>query len=121
MTAFDVLYKTDQNTYFISSLNILYIYILICIWDMHNVCNGDIIVCTPEVAWRVSIRTGLAPLLAAVCQATHFASAVSILSSTSTNISFYSKCHVTSNKANSKLECAEDKFQTRGWVQGCEK
>jgi hypothetical protein len=33
----------------------------------------------------------------------------------------YSKCHVTSNKANSNLECAEDKFQTRGWVQGCEK
>jgi hypothetical protein len=33
----------------------------------------------------------------------------------------YSKCHVTSNKANNNLECAEDKFQTRGWVQGCEK
>jgi hypothetical protein len=33
----------------------------------------------------------------------------------------YSKCHVTSNKAKSNLECAEDKFQTRGWVQGCEK
>jgi hypothetical protein len=33
----------------------------------------------------------------------------------------YSKCHVTSNKANSDLECAEDKFQIRGWVQGCEK
>jgi hypothetical protein len=28
----------------------------------------------------------------------------------------YSKCHVTSNKANSNLECAEDKFQKRGWV-----
>jgi hypothetical protein len=33
----------------------------------------------------------------------------------------FRKCHVTSNKANSNLECAEDKFQTRGWVQGCEK
>jgi hypothetical protein len=33
----------------------------------------------------------------------------------------YSKCHVTSNKANSNLECAEDKFQTRGLVQGFEK
>jgi hypothetical protein len=33
----------------------------------------------------------------------------------------YSKCHVTSNKANSNLECAEDKFQTRGWIEGCEK
>jgi hypothetical protein len=29
----------------------------------------------------------------------------------------YSKCHVTSNKVTSKLECAEDKFQTRGWVR----
>jgi hypothetical protein len=35
--------------------------------------------------------------------------------------SCYSKCHVTSNKANSNLEWAEDQFQTRGWVQGCEK
>jgi hypothetical protein len=26
----------------------------------------------------------------------------------------YSKCHVTSNKAKSNLECAEVKFQTRG-------
>jgi hypothetical protein len=25
----------------------------------------------------------------------------------------YSKCHVTSNKANSNLECAEDKFQKK--------
>jgi hypothetical protein len=25
----------------------------------------------------------------------------------------YSKCHVTSNKVTSKIECAEDKFQTR--------
>jgi carbamoylphosphate synthase small subunit len=33
----------------------------------------------------------------------------------------YSKCHVTSNKAKSNLECAEEKFQTRGWVRGCEK
>jgi hypothetical protein len=33
----------------------------------------------------------------------------------------YSMCHVTSNKANSNLECAEEKFQTRGWVRGCEK
>jgi hypothetical protein len=33
----------------------------------------------------------------------------------------YSKCHVTSNKAKSNLECAEEKFQTRWWVQGCEK
>jgi hypothetical protein len=32
-----------------------------------------------------------------------------------------SKCHVTSNKAKSNLECAEDKFQTRGCVRGCEK
>jgi hypothetical protein len=30
----------------------------------------------------------------------------------------YSKCHVTSNKAKSNLECAEDKFQTRGWIRG---
>jgi hypothetical protein len=37
------------------------------------------------------------------------------------NTNEYSKCDVTSNKANSNLECAEDKFQTRGWVQGCEK
>jgi hypothetical protein len=29
----------------------------------------------------------------------------------------YSKCHVTSNKAKSNLECAEEKFQTRGWVR----
>jgi hypothetical protein len=29
----------------------------------------------------------------------------------------YSKCHLTSNKVTSKLECAEDKFQTRGWVR----
>jgi hypothetical protein len=29
----------------------------------------------------------------------------------------YSKCHVTSNKVTSKLECAENKFQTRGWVR----
>jgi hypothetical protein len=36
-------------------------------------------------------------------------------------INLYIKGHVTSNKANSNLECAEDKFQTRGWVQGCEK
>jgi hypothetical protein len=27
------------------------------------------------------------------------------------------KCHVTSNKVTSKLECAEDKFQTRRWVR----
>jgi hypothetical protein len=33
----------------------------------------------------------------------------------------YSKCHVTSNKVTSKFECAEDKFQTRGWVPGREK
>jgi hypothetical protein len=33
------------------------------------------------------------------------------------NETIYSKCHVTSNKVTSKLECAEDKFQTRGWVQ----
>jgi hypothetical protein len=33
-------------------------------------------------------------------------------------IQCYSKCHVTSNKAKSNLECAEDKFQTRGWVRG---
>jgi hypothetical protein len=33
----------------------------------------------------------------------------------------YSKCHVTSNKDKSNLECAEEKFQTRGWVRGCEK
>jgi hypothetical protein len=33
----------------------------------------------------------------------------------------YSKCHVTSNKAKSNLECAEEKFQTRGWVRVCEK
>jgi hypothetical protein len=33
----------------------------------------------------------------------------------------YSKCHVTSNRAKSNLECAEDKFQTRGWVRGYEK
>jgi hypothetical protein len=33
----------------------------------------------------------------------------------------YSKCHVTSNKAKSKLECAEVKFQTRGRVRGCGK
>jgi hypothetical protein len=32
-------------------------------------------------------------------------------------VMFYSKCHVTSNKVTSKLECAEDKFQTRGWVR----
>jgi hypothetical protein len=30
----------------------------------------------------------------------------------------YSKCHVTSNKAKSNLECAEEKFQTRGWGRG---
>jgi hypothetical protein len=29
----------------------------------------------------------------------------------------YSKCHVTSNKAKSNLECAEEQFQTRGWVR----
>jgi hypothetical protein len=29
----------------------------------------------------------------------------------------YSKCHVTSNKVTSKLECAEGKFQTREWVR----
>jgi hypothetical protein len=28
----------------------------------------------------------------------------------------YSKCHVTSNKAKSNLECAEDKFQTENSV-----
>jgi hypothetical protein len=28
----------------------------------------------------------------------------------------YGKCHVTSNKAKSNLECAEEIFQTRGWV-----
>jgi hypothetical protein len=33
----------------------------------------------------------------------------------------YSKCHVTSNKAKSNLECTEEKFQTRGWVWKCEK
>jgi hypothetical protein len=33
---------------------------------------------------------------------------------------YYSKCHVTSNKAKSNLECAEVKFQTRGWVRGCD-
>jgi hypothetical protein len=33
---------------------------------------------------------------------------------------WYSKRHVTSNKAKSNLECAEEKFQTRGWVGGCE-
>jgi hypothetical protein len=36
-------------------------------------------------------------------------------------LGWYGKCHVTSNKANSNLECAEEKFQTREWVQGCEK
>jgi hypothetical protein len=36
-------------------------------------------------------------------------------------ITIISKCHVTSNKVTSKLECAEDKFQTRGWVPGREK
>jgi hypothetical protein len=30
-------------------------------------------------------------------------------------LSSYSKCHVTSNKVTSKLECAEDKFQRWGW------
>jgi hypothetical protein len=34
---------------------------------------------------------------------------------------WYSKCHVTSNRAKSNLECAEEEFQTRGWVRGCEK
>jgi hypothetical protein len=29
----------------------------------------------------------------------------------------YSKCHVTSNKVTSEIECAEDKFQTREWVR----
>jgi hypothetical protein len=29
----------------------------------------------------------------------------------------YSKCHVTSNKAKSNFQCAEEKFQTRGWVR----
>jgi hypothetical protein len=29
----------------------------------------------------------------------------------------YGKCHETSNKVTSKLECAGDKFQTRGWVR----
>jgi hypothetical protein len=43
---------------------------------------------------------------------THFLSQIKI---------YYSKCHVTSNKANSNLQCAEEKFQTRGWVQRCEK
>jgi hypothetical protein len=33
----------------------------------------------------------------------------------------YSKCHVTLNKAKSNLECAEEKFQTRGWVRVYEK
>jgi hypothetical protein len=33
-------------------------------------------------------------------------------------IEFYSKCHVTSDKAVSKPECAEENFQTRGWVLG---
>jgi hypothetical protein len=37
------------------------------------------------------------------------------------HLSYYSKCHVTSNKAKSNLECAEVKFQTRGWVRGCDK
>jgi hypothetical protein len=32
----------------------------------------------------------------------------------------YSKCLLTSNKAKSNLGCAEEKFQTRGWVLGCE-
>jgi hypothetical protein len=32
----------------------------------------------------------------------------------------YRQCHVTSNKAKSNLGCAEEKFQTRGWVLGCE-
>jgi hypothetical protein len=36
-------------------------------------------------------------------------------------LSLYSKCHVTSNKAKSNLECAEEKFQTRGWVRGYKK
>jgi hypothetical protein len=31
------------------------------------------------------------------------------------------QCHLTSNKFASKLECAEDEFQTRGWVPGREK
>jgi hypothetical protein len=33
----------------------------------------------------------------------------------------YITCHLTSNKVAIKLECAEDKFQTRGWVPGREK
>jgi hypothetical protein len=36
----------------------------------------------------------------------------------SKNVSYYSKCLVTSNKAKSNLGCAEEKFQTRGWVLG---
>jgi hypothetical protein len=36
-------------------------------------------------------------------------------------LTWYSKCHVTSNKAKSNLECTEEEFQTRGWVRGCEK
>jgi hypothetical protein len=36
-------------------------------------------------------------------------------------ITAYSKCHVTSNKDKSNLECAEVKFQTKGWVRGCDK
>jgi hypothetical protein len=35
-------------------------------------------------------------------------------------IAYYSKCLVTSNKAKSNLGCAEENFQTKGWVLGCE-
>jgi hypothetical protein len=34
---------------------------------MHNACSRDMIARTPDVAWRVGIHTGLAPLLTAVC------------------------------------------------------
>jgi hypothetical protein len=53
----------------------------------------------------------------------NFYSRKNLISNFSTSVSrqvaaYISKCHVTSNKAK---RCAEDKFQTRGWVRGCEK